>query len=177
MHIYKRNNAFTIIELIVVITIIAILLGISTLVASKIIRRERVASETDQLVSLLKEAQKYSMINTYYKVENEGIKKRQYGVEIEALNTQGSNEPERYRISLVWRDLDLTKYDSIREYEINKINITSNRGKNSSYGTVISVYFNDTGATGDNQTITITDTLKEYKRNIVISQLGHINVE
>ena len=169
----KSKSAFTIIELIVVLAIIAILLGISTLVASKIIRRERIASETDQLVSLLKEAQKYSMINSYYKNKQNEISKRKYGLEI------SSEQDNSYRISLKWIDLKDANIapETVREYIVNKINITTSKEKNSTNVTVISVYFNDTGSTGDNQTITITDTLKEYKRNIVISQLGHINVE
>ena len=184
-----RNKGFTIIELIVVIVIIAILLGISTLVASKIIRRERVASETDRLVSLLKEAQKYSMINSFYK-DNEGIQKRHYGVRItKANNTSGNNNVNTFKISLVWKNLNDRINDRIndekiekdeRSYDVSQINIYKLSNNNANGTELIdneTVYFSDTGSTSDNKTLRITDPLDEYKRDIVISPMGHINVE
>ena len=177
-----RNKGFTIIELIVVIVIIAILLGISTLVASKIIRRERVISETDRLVSLLKEAQKYSMINSFYK-DNEGIQKRHYGVRIyKANNTYRNNNENNFIISLVWKKLKSNDYAEEvvdKTHNISEIKIYKVPANNKEPQLVDDerVYFNDTALTSDNKTLRITDTVDEYKRDIVISQMGHINVE
>lgn len=181
---YVRNKGFTIIELIVVIVIIAILLGISTLVASKIIRRERVASETDRLVSLLKEAQKYSMINSFYKDDNGAIQKRHYGVRIyKANNTYRNNNENNFIISLVWKNLNDRNFEyerNERSYDVSQINIYKLSNKNANGTELIDnerVYFNDTGSTSDNKTLRITDTVDEYKRDIVISPMGHINVK
>ena len=178
-----RNKGFTIIELIVVIVIITILLGISTLVASKIIRRERVISETDRLVSLLKEAQKYSMINSFYK-DNEGIQKRHYGVRIyKANNTYRNNNENNFIISLVWKNLNDRKFEyerNERSYDVSQINIYKLSNNNANGTELIdneTVYFSDTGSTSDNKTLRITDIVDEYKRDIVISPMGHINVE
>jgi len=179
-----RNKGFTIIELIVVIVIIAILLGISTLVASKIIRRERVISETDRIVSLLKEAQKYSMINSFYKDPNERIQKRHYGVRIyKANNAYGNNNEYNFIISLVWKNLKSNDYsDEVvdKTYNISEIKIYKVPTNSNNEPQLVdneSVYFNDTALTSDNKTLRITDTVDEYKRDIVISPMGHINVE
>jgi prepilin-type N-terminal cleavage/methylation domain-containing protein len=179
-----RNKGFTIIELIVVIVIITILLGISTLVASKIIRRETVASETDRIVSLLKEAQKYSMINSFYKDPDGIIQKRHYGVRItKANNTSGNNNEDTFKISLVWKNLNDRNFEyerNERSYDVSQINIYKLSNKNANGTELIdneTVYFSDTGSTSDNKTLRITDSLDEYKRDIVISPMGHINVE
>ena len=179
-----RNKGFTIIELIVVIVIITILLGISTLVASKIIRRETVASETDRIVSLLKEAQKYSMINSFYKDPDGIIQKRHYGVRItKANNTSGNNNEDTFKISLVWKNLNDRNFEyerNERSYDVSQINIYKLSNNNANGTELIdneTVYFSDTGSTSDNKTLRITDSLDEYKRDIVISPMGHINVE
>jgi prepilin-type N-terminal cleavage/methylation domain-containing protein len=179
-----RNKGFTIIELIVVIVIIAILLGISTLVASKIIRRERVISETDRIVSLLKEAQKYSMINSFYKDADGIIQKRHYGVRIyKANNAYGNNNEYNFIISLVWKNLKSNDYsDEVvdKTYNISEIKIYKVPTNSNNEPQLVdneSVYFNDTALTSDNKTLRITDTVDEYKRDIVISPMGHINVE
>jgi Tfp pilus assembly protein FimT len=164
--------------------IIAILLGISTLVASKIIRRERVISETDRIVSLLKEAQKYSMINSFYKDPNERIQKRHYGVRIyKANNAYGNNNEYNFIISLVWKNLKSNDYsDEVvdKTYNISEIKIYKVPTNSNNEPQLVdneSVYFNDTALTSDNKTLRITDTVDEYKRDIVISPMGHINVE
>lgn len=194
IYIYKRKNAFTIIELIVVITIIAILLAMSTLIASKIIRRERVESATDKFVSFLKEAQKYSMINSYYK-DNGNIQKRHYGIRIEKnKNNMNSNE-DNFNISLVWNNLINSDYSNeIKEksLDISRIkiyNVPSNSSQNNNQKAElidnIAIYFNDTGAikveSAQNLsygiTIRIADASDDYKRDIKISAMGHINVE
>jgi len=194
IYIYKRKNAFTIIELIVVITIIAILLAMSTLIASKIIRRERVESATDKFVSFLKEAQKYSMINSYYK-DNGNIQKRHYGIRIEKnKNNMNSNE-DNFNISLVWNNLINSDYSNeIKEksLDISRIkiyNVPSNSTQNNNQKAElidnIAIYFNDTGAikveSAQNLsygiTIRIADASDDYKRDIKISAMGHINVE
>ena len=179
-----RNKGFTIIELIVVIVIITILLGISTLVASKIIRRETVASETDRIVSLLKEAQKYSMINSFYKDPDGIIQKRHYGVRItKANNTSGNNNEDTFKISLVWKNLNDRNFEyerNERSYDVSQINIYKLSNNNANGTELIdneTVYFSDTGSTSDNKTLRITDIVDEYKRDIVISPMGHINVE
>lgn len=176
----RKNKAFTIIELIVVLGIIVVLLGISTLVANKMIRNERVISETDRLVSLLKEAQKYSMINSYYKKDGL-IQKRHYGVRIARSNNQ--NNEDTFDISLVWKNVNSNNYeDEITEkrYTLNKIKIyklSQNADNQAELVDNETVYFNDLALTTDNKTLRITDVLDEYKRDIVISQMGHINVE
>ena len=183
LHIFKKNKGFTIIELFVVIAIIAILLGISTLVASKVIRRERVASETDKLVSLLKEAQKYSMINSFYKDADGIIQKRHYGVRIyKANNVYRNNNENDFSISLVWKKLKSNNYAEEvvdKTHNISEIKIYKVPANNKEPQLVDDerVYFNDTALTSDNKTLRITDTVDEYKRDIVISQMGHINVE
>ena len=183
LHIFKKNKGFTIIELFVVIAIIAILLGISTLVASKVIRRERVISETDRLVSLLKEAQKYSMINSFYKDADGIIQKRHYGVRIyKANNVYRNNNENDFSISLVWKKLKSNDYAEEvvdKTHNISEIKIYKVPANNKEPQLVDDerVYFNDTALTSDNKTLRITDTVDEYKRDIVISQMGHINVE
>ena len=183
LFIFKNNKGFTIIELIVVIAIIAILLGISTLVASKVIRRERVISETDRLVSLLKEAQKYSMINSFYKDADGIIQKRHYGVRIyKANNVYRNNNENDFSISLVWKKLKSNNYAEEvvdKTHNISEIKIYKVPANNKEPQLVDDerVYFNDTALTSDNKTLRITDTVDEYKRDIVISQMGHINVE
>jgi type II secretory pathway pseudopilin PulG len=173
------KKAFTIIELIVVITIIIILLSISTLVASKVIRRERVESETNKLVSLLKEAQKYSMINKCFQ---NCTQKQQYGVRI----AKGNNM-EEFIISLVRKIQVKTDENTLNEKElkekefyINKINIYRIPPRNNSQPIPLdneSIYFNDSGTTENTMRLRISDNLNEFKRDIVISQLGHINIE
>jgi len=183
LHSFKKKKGFTIIELIVVIAIIGILLGISTLVANKIIRRERVVSETDRLVSLLKEAQKCSMINSFYKDADGIIQKRHYGVRIyKANNAYRNNNENNFSISLVWKKLKSNDYaEEIvdKTYNISEIKIYKVPANNKEPQLVDDerVYFNDTALTSDNKTLRITDTVGEYKRDIVISPMGHINVE
>ena len=183
LHIFKKKKGFTIIELIVVIAIIGILLGISTLVANKIIRRERVISETDRLVSILKEAQKYSMINSFYKDADGIIQKRHYGVRIsKANNVYRNNNENDFSISLVWKKLKSNDYAEEvvdKTHNISEIKIYKVPANNKEPQLVDDerVYFNDTALTSDNKTLRITDTVDEYKRDIVISQMGHINVE
>jgi hypothetical protein len=39
------------------------------------------------------------------------------------------------------------------------------------------VYFNDIEATNDNKTIRVSDSADNYKKNVVISQMGNVNIE
>lgn len=171
------RKAFTVIELIVVIAIIAILLALSVIAVNKIIRREHVVSEADRLASLLKEAQKYSMINKFYKSDNI-IRERQYGVRIERKTINNQEDNLKFSISLVWRDL-ANPNNEIREREVTveKVNLYKVL-QNNQYRSIDneSIYFNDIGATNDNQTIRLEDELEEYKRDVVISQMGNINI-
>jgi prepilin-type N-terminal cleavage/methylation domain-containing protein len=179
----KREKGFTIVELFVVLAIITILLGASAWVVSKTIRRERVISETDKLVSLLKEAQKYSMINSYYKKDGL-IQKRHYGVRIARNSNQsGANNEARFNISLVWKNVNSNNYEgevTDKSYSINNIKIYKISPRANNQSELIdneTIYFNDMALTTDNMTLRITDVIEEYKRNIAISQVGHINVE
>lgn len=170
---------FTIVELAVIITFVAILLSIAVIIGGKVVKKEHVEDETARIVSLIKEAQKYSMIDNYYKEsENSPVQKRHYGVKF--LKSE-----DFYTVSMVRKPINTNegdiKEEVVKTYNLKNIHLymVTRRNNNEQVEdfTKEYVYFNDIGATNDNKTIRVSDSADNYKKNVVISQMGNVNIE
>ena len=170
---YFNNTAFSLVEFMVVLSIAAILLSMSVVIANKIIRKEKVADTTNRIVSMIKEAQRLSQIDMWTNVSDEDS---EYTIPGQRLYGIIFNENDVKIIKT--RDLspdNESDYSEMASYLLKGVRLVNDEDGNINN---LRIYFTDLGYVYPlSASVILEDLLGEYRKGISISAMGRVNVK
>jgi len=171
---YFNSTAFSLVEFMVVLSIAAILLLMSVVIANKVIRREKVADTTNRIVSMIKEAQRLSQIDMWDNVSDEG-----WGYTIPGQQLYGIIFNENDVKIIKTRDLspdNESDYNEMTSYLLKGVRLVNDKDGNINN---LRIYFTDLGYVYllPPASVILEDLLGDYRKEISISAMGRVNVK